>query len=407
MGWTHIRMGRLMDQLIIPSTFDAYMSGAQEKQAEADRKRKKRFGELIGKMGTAQDREPLLQEAASIDLEGAMKARDFYSQQADKEKTAKAEQDKRDAVLSLRKVQAIRSAPDSIKVQFYKQSAPDHYGQAVQMLGRDPTPQEINSFIDQNSAELYARAGEQLPKPDVVSAEKAAELQSKERIAKMNAQSRKEYGVAGLTPEQNAALYGENGAVTTGKLDPYKINSRTARIYADAYIANPNTNMNALGSNASLMRNQSFMLKSFNLEALPDIMNSMVDAGKKIGFSDNRTIGKMQGWVKGEFNDPDYTEYMVQRNDALMNIASVMRGVGMSDQAHRAEMEVSSPTMSPAALDAWLRGQMKNLQPRLNQFRSVTGGSQVNSIGKPSTESSPKAGQRFQHSSGATVEIIE
>lgn len=152
-----------MDQLIIPSTFDAYMSGAQVKQAEIDRKRQKRFGELIGQLGTAQDREPLLQEAASIDPQGAMKAREFYSQQADRANAAKAEQDKRDAVLSLRKVQAMRSAPDSIKVQFYKQSAPDHYNQVVQMLGRDPTPQEINSFIDQNSAELYVRAGEQMP----------------------------------------------------------------------------------------------------------------------------------------------------------------------------------------------------------------------------------------------------
>jgi hypothetical protein len=40
--------------------------------------------------------------------------------------------------------------------------------------------------------------------------------------------------------------------------------------------------------------------------------------------------------------------------------------------AHKAETEVSSPTMSPSALDAWLRGQMKALQPRLDINRRIT-----------------------------------
>ncbi|MGI4937367.1 MAG: hypothetical protein ACRYF5_11570 [Janthinobacterium lividum] len=63
---------------------------------------------------------------------------------------------------------------------------------------------------------------------------------------------------------------------------------------------------------------------------------------------------------------------MTQRNDALMTVARVMRGNGMTDMAHKAETEVSSPTMSPAALDAWFRGQMKSLQPRLDINRRIT-----------------------------------
>lgn len=180
------------------------------------------------------------------------------------------------------------------------------------------------------------------------------------------------HGVKGLTPEQNEALFGENGAVTTGRLDPNRVNSKTASIFADAELKRAGTDFSKISGDIALGRNATFRQNAMTAEVLPEVMQNMVNAGKKIGFSDNRTIGKMQGWVKGEFNDPDMTEYMTQRNDALMTVARVMRGAGMTDMAHKAETEVSSPTMSPAALDAWMRGQMKSLQPRLDINRRIT-----------------------------------
>ena len=44
-----------------------------------------------------------------------------------------------------------------------------------------------------------------------------------------------------LSPSQNDALFGENGAVTLGKINPNKINSRNAKMWADAFINNPNS----------------------------------------------------------------------------------------------------------------------------------------------------------------------
>jgi hypothetical protein len=198
---------------------------------------------------------------------------------------------------------------------------------------------------------------------------------------------------ADLSPEQNAALFGPGGAVATGKLDPNRINSRTATLYANAFMANPNTDFSKISADIALSRNATFRQRAMTAQVLPEIMGNMVEAGKKIGFSDNRTIGKMQGWVKGEFNDPDMTEYMGQRNDALMTIAAVMRGNGMSDMAHKAETEVAAPTMNPAALDAWLRGQMKSLQPRINLNNRVINHDQTpaDSSAHPSS-SAPKAG---------------
>lgn len=176
------------------------------------------------------------------------------------------------------------------------------------------------------------------------------------------------HGIKGLSPEQNAAL---SNSINSGLLNPNRVNGRTASLYADLILKNPNTDFNKLGADATLLNNATYQQKTQVASTLPEIMNNMVTAGKKVGFSDNRTIGKMQAWAKGEFNDPDFTEYMNQRNDALMSIAGVMRGVGMTDMAHKAETEAAAMTMSPQALDAWLRGQMKSLQPRLERNARV------------------------------------
>lgn len=191
-------------------------------------------------------------------------------------------------------------------------------------------------------------------------------------VAKPTAAGGGTYGVAGLTPEENAALFGTNGAVPMGKLNPDKINSRTAKFLAQAFLLNPDQDMNRLASEGSMMRNAAFMNRAITVESLPDIMQNMVNAGKKVGFSDVKIVGRLQKWSKGELNDPALTEYMTIRNDALMNIASAMRGAGMSDKAHEAEIEAASPSMSPAALDAWLKGQMETLRPRLKRMERYT-----------------------------------
>ncbi len=180
------------------------------------------------------------------------------------------------------------------------------------------------------------------------------------------------HGASALSPEQNAALFGPKGAVTEGRLDIGKINSRTASLFADAELANPGTDLAKKSADIQLSRNATFRQKAMTAEVLPEIMQNMVDAGKKVNFSNFEPLGQMQAWTLGKVNDPDLTEYMTQRNDALMTIAGVMRGVGMTDKAHQAEIEVAKPTMSPQALDAWFSGQMKSLAPRLKLNRGIT-----------------------------------
>ncbi len=197
------------------------------------------------------------------------------------------------------------------------------------------------------------------------------------------------HGASALSPEQNAALFGPKGAVTEGRLDIGKINSRTASLFADAELANPGTDLAKKSADIQLSRNATFRQKAMTAEVLPEIMQNMVESGKKVDFSNIEPVGQMQAWVLGKTNDPVLTEYMTQRNDALMTIAGVMRGVGMTDKAHQAEIEVAKPTMSPQALDAWYRGQMKSLEPRLKLNQSITHGGITGAAG--ATPAGPKA----------------
>jgi hypothetical protein len=169
----------------------------------------------------------------------------------------------------------------------------------------------------------------------------------------------------GLSPELQKA-------VDEGRLDPTRINSRTAPMLSQLAIGNPTLDFNRMHSDAALQANAAFQQRAMTMESLPEVMKSMTDLGKQVNYPDVQFAGVAEKWFKGQTNDKALTKYMTVRNDALMNIASVMRGVGMSDKAHEAEIEAAAPTMSPRALDGWFEGQMLVLGPRLKRTQQIT-----------------------------------
>lgn len=179
--------------------------------------------------------------------------------------------------------------------------------------------------------------------------------------------------LAGLTPEEQTAV---TTAISDGRLDPTRVNSRNAKIIAQTELGAPGTNYNRLHADASLQSNSTFQQRAMSVDMLPGLLSNMTTLGKKLnggsGYNDVKTVGQMQQWMNGQSNDPDYTEYMGVRNDALLRLASVMRGVGMSDQAHTAEIEANAPTLAPYALDAWAKGQMSVITPLLERQNRIT-----------------------------------
>ena len=175
-----------------------------------------------------------------------------------------------------------------------------------------------------------------------------------------------------LSDQENDALFGPNGAVTRGLINPDRINSRTGRIFAKAAISNPDLNMVNAAGVAALMKNPTFQNKVIVADTIPAIVENVKQAGQKVDFSDINYIGKLQAWEKRQLNDPDFINYIGQRNDAVQSIASVMRGVGMSDKSVELELAAAPLTMSPKAFDAWAAGQLTSLKPRLEKYKGVT-----------------------------------
>ena len=165
-------------------------------------------------------------------------------------------------------------------------------------------------------------------------------------------------------------------AVAEGRLDPTRVNARTAPILAQIEMNAPGTNFNRLHADAALQANATFQQRAMSVDMLPGLLQHVTQLGKQLndgaGYSDLKTVGQMQQFLNGQLNDPAYTEYMTARNDTLLRLASVMRGVGMSDQAHRAEVEAMAPTLAPFALDAWLKGQMSVVKPLLDRQNRIT-----------------------------------
>lgn len=167
-------------------------------------------------------------------------------------------------------------------------------------------------------------------------------------------------GVGNLPPEQQAAV---QHAVDEGRLNWKDLNSRNAGIIGSLALNNPTYNFNQEAADASLSRNATFRQRSMVVEGLPGNISSMVHLGTKLNYPDAKLLGDGKKWLMGQSNDPDLTAYMTARNDTLLKLANVMRGVGMSDKAHDAEIEANNPTLSPAALNAWAKAQMAQILP--------------------------------------------
>ena len=239
---------------------------------------------------------------------------------------------------------------------------------------KTPTPSEVSKLMSERDAlppndprrKFYDQklAGTDSP-------EKVAQMMSifEQKTAITSDARQKQYS---LSDQENDALFGPNGAVTRGLINPDRINSRTGRIFAKAAISNPDLNMVNAAGVAALMKNPTFQNKVIVADTIPAIVENVKQAGQKVDFSDINYIGKLQAWEKKQLNDPDFINYIGQRNDAVQSIASVMRGVGMSDKSVELELAAAPLTMSPKAFDAWAAGQLTSLKPRLEKYQGVT-----------------------------------
>ena len=164
--------------------------------------------------------------------------------------------------------------------------------------------------------------------------------------------------------------------IAAGRMAPSQMAKRTGNynaVLARATEINPALDIRQADMDYGAGKTSTFRARAITMNAMPEIIKNVAEAGKKLDYSDVQFVGRLEAWKNRQLNDPDYVNYMTLRNDALLSIAFVMRGAGATDQAARFEEEAANPTMSPRALDAWMDGQLKSMEPRLREYRSIYG----------------------------------
>jgi hypothetical protein len=116
----------------------------------------------------------------------------------------------------------------------------------------------------------------------------------------------------GLNDEENEALFGVDGAVTTGRLDPKRVNSRTAKIFAQAEMTNKGVDytgisgdISAIGKSIDQQEKQIGSMGSFvrNIEKQVDRVK---DVAGKIRSFDTRLLNIPLRTLRGKFaGSPD------------------------------------------------------------------------------------------------------
>lgn len=215
----------------------------------------------------------------------------------------------------------------------------------------------------------------------------STQLQVQDRVDARADESRKfkvEHGTAGLSDAQNEALYGVNGAVTLGKLDPNKINGKTARLYADAVLKNPNINFGQLSAqiNAGRKADADFTtgktgnaVRSFNVGL--SHLDTLDNLATALNNKDTQLLNRIGNEYAAQTGDPAPTSFNAAKKvvgDEIVK-AIVGAGGGVSDREEIAK--TLSAANSPAQLKAVIRnykelmaGQLGGLQ---KQYTASTG----------------------------------
>ena len=186
-----------------------------------------------------------------------------------------------------------------------------------------------------------------------------------------------------LTPEQNDALFGENGAVAMGKINPNKINSRNAKMWAEAFTRNPNADPVKVAQDVAAADKaikdfgtgpQSTKVTAFNTAI--DHLDTLAKLGEAMQNGDVKVANLLANKLGAQAGQPMATMFNQASRIVGGEISkAIVPGVGT--QKERAEAaEAFNSAMSPAQLKGadmvakrLLGGQLASLE---QQYRRTT-----------------------------------
>jgi hypothetical protein len=127
-------------------------------------------------------------------------------------------------------------------------------------------------------------------------------------------------------------------AIAEGRLDPYKVNSRTAKQYAANEMRFPGTNWNQIGANAAVERNPMLTRQKINLAAVVKPIEELKTMAQKLGGTQYPAMNKLIVLAKKGIGDTDVVAFEATRNNVMQELANAMRGQGISEGSIQLEM---------------------------------------------------------------------
>jgi len=248
----------------------------------------------------------------------------------------------------------------------------------MEMLGGDKLSPE-QQLLRRSISEKKGIPLSQVSATDIIKAENEQAQKKREINMTFN----------GLNAAENAAL---DRAISNG-LDPYRVNSRTAKIYAQQEIQNPGRPWNELGAQASFQRNQSTSQTKALLNTIDPLLDKLDQTGKSLGNMQSPAANKVVNWYKSNISgDANLTAFKNLRDDTVAEIERGLLNTGvLSDSKYNRAIKNVSEAGNYQQLKAAIANTRTVIHARLDAlatgpYPNARAQSQGNKVGRFTVE---------------------
>jgi hypothetical protein len=211
-----------------------------------------------------------------------------------------------------------------------------------------------------------------------------------------NPTKKMDMNINGLSDAESEAL---SRAIDNG-LDPYKVNSRTAKIYAQQEMKTPGRAWNALGAQAAFERNSGVMNTKALLNTIDPLLGKLEKAGSILGNSTLPGFNRAANFLKEATGRPDIVGFNNLRDDVVAEVERGLMGSGvLSDSKYQRAMKNINSAQSVPQLKAAIANTRIVIQARLESLAKGPNAKPTQG-GAAMYAKNPKTGHRITSTDG-------
>jgi hypothetical protein len=188
--------------------------------------------------------------------------------------------------------------------------------------------------------------------------------------------------INGLSDEEQTAL----GRAINNGLDPYKINSKTGKIYAQQEILQPGRKWNELGATAAFERNAGTMNTKALLNTIDPLLNKLVQSGAILGNSSIPGYNKVANFLKENYGSANIVGFNNLRDDVVAEVERGLLGSGvLSDSKYNRAIKNINSAQSLPQLKAAVENTRTVINARLEALAKGPSGGNTTTPTAPTT----------------------